>query len=155
MPGLSDAEVEAIIQEARENDARLRACSGPHDFEEHERRGTVLGSYRCRRCGGVVDVSQGVWYRLGLAHARHPVAEELLLAMDRRGPLPEVTAHLFMRPAHGTGRACSVQVPRLVAGELVAAACGLPPEAHVQWCKPASLGRAPCSVRRITKLRNL
>ena len=54
---------EKIWNKVQENRKLLDSCS-KHDFSikaEH-------GRYRCKNCGGDVDVSAKIWYETGLKH---------------------------------------------------------------------------------------
>lgn len=67
---LNQEEVKSIVLEVQENHRRLIACKGPHEFEVDLEacRKSLMQSYRCRLCDGVVNGSAHVWYQRGLAH---------------------------------------------------------------------------------------
>lgn len=58
------------------NNAKLAACSLPHDFAIPLNRLTreelpapmLFCRWKCRTCGGIVDGEHRYWYNLGLAH---------------------------------------------------------------------------------------
>lgn len=59
----------AILQEVRENHARLQACP-LHNFQPVGDPRRPLGmKYECIACRGWVDASAKLWYERGLAHA--------------------------------------------------------------------------------------
>lgn len=55
-----------IWEEVKENHRRLSECAGPHVFrrQNNGRRDT----YRCEKCGGVVDDHGAYWYLQALKH---------------------------------------------------------------------------------------
>lgn len=59
----------AILQEVRENLARLDACR-QHTFQPVGDPRRPLGmKYECSACRGTVDASAKLWYERGLEHA--------------------------------------------------------------------------------------
>lgn len=66
--GLGTEDTKRIFEECRANQARLEACTR-HDFEPVD-VDNRFGMYRCRRCGGKLDVLNVSWYNRGLADAQ-------------------------------------------------------------------------------------
>jgi hypothetical protein len=62
------AEAKKIFAEVRENFRRLDGCAVPHDFQEHERVGKLVRTYRCSKCSGTADATSARWYMRGLTH---------------------------------------------------------------------------------------
>jgi hypothetical protein len=70
--GLPRAELMAIWEKVKANQARLNACPGPHDFRSipgNERR------QRCATCGGELDLCNVLYYQEGLKHGRAAARE--------------------------------------------------------------------------------
>ena len=66
-------EVKKIWEDVKKNQAKLRGCPGPHDFEDMNPNEAIRKKYRCRLCGGEIDGSKYYWYAMGLEHGRsHP-----------------------------------------------------------------------------------
>lgn len=73
LAGLPKGESKRIFAEVKENHRRLDACPGPHNFVEHERyspTSTLVRTYRCTVCMGVVGTSEARWYIKGLEAKR-------------------------------------------------------------------------------------
>lgn len=63
--GLTREDAQKILREVQANHARLKGCSGPHEFRprDGDRHHLV-----CTRCGGEVMFHEAHWYQLGLEH---------------------------------------------------------------------------------------
>jgi hypothetical protein len=71
--GLTKDDFKRIYEDVKVNRALLDACAGPHDFEQHESfSGGMVRSYKCSKCGGVVESLHKFWYERGLEHGRRP-----------------------------------------------------------------------------------
>jgi hypothetical protein len=69
----------ALLQEVRENHARLIACAR-HDFQpvkEPGRHIALVRKYRCAACQGWVDASAKIWYDRGLQHAAEALSGQI------------------------------------------------------------------------------
>lgn len=61
-------DAQRLLQEVRENHARLIACPR-HDFQpEGDKRLALARKYKCTGCAGWVDGSAKLWYDRGLQH---------------------------------------------------------------------------------------
>jgi hypothetical protein len=68
--GLSKGTMEEIWLQVKANHKKLESCSG-HDFSLPERKTRQLVmTWRCSRCGGIVESSAKRWYELGLKHGK-------------------------------------------------------------------------------------
>lgn len=69
--GLSRHYQDEIFQLVKNNHRRLDSCPGPHDFSIVERQtGQLIRSWKCSKCGGVVEEIFKRWYTIGLEHGR-------------------------------------------------------------------------------------
>jgi hypothetical protein len=66
--GVPRAEVKAIWEDVKANQARLNTCARPHDFRQDE-PGTLRSKWTCALCGGKVTSREARWYILGLEDA--------------------------------------------------------------------------------------
>lgn len=87
----------ALWENVKVNSERLRACAGPHDFEDITPEKTIGKTHRCRECQGEVHGTDFYWYRDGLAHGRAEAAAKIAKL--------EATIAALRRPGH-TPRAC-------------------------------------------------
>ena len=70
---LSKEEVQKIFGEVRANRALLDACAAPHTFLPHEKYvGGLVRSFKCSKCGGIVETLHKHWYEMGLKHGKLP-----------------------------------------------------------------------------------
>lgn len=65
-------ELRQIFEAVKANHATLEGCGGPHDFEPFEwKDGTkdFVRKHKCKKCGGIIDSLDVIWYHKGLKHA--------------------------------------------------------------------------------------
>jgi len=66
--------VDQIWRDVKANQAKLRSCRGPHDFQPIPVEGKqLIRDYRCSRCGGKTSATNKIWYNEGLEHGRKEV----------------------------------------------------------------------------------
>lgn len=69
--GIPRAELQRIWDDVKANNARLDACTGPHEFSDvPPERGTLVRYKVCAKCGGRLDKVHAHWYERGLKHGR-------------------------------------------------------------------------------------
>lgn len=68
------AELKELWEKVKANQARLRACEGPHDFEpdpeDTRHKDERMKNQCCKKCGGVMDAVNTAYYNDGVAHGR-------------------------------------------------------------------------------------
>jgi hypothetical protein len=67
LTGISQAKLQAIWDQVKDNQVRLDGCPGPHDFRAipgNDRR------ERCTKCGGELNILNVIYYTRGLEHGR-------------------------------------------------------------------------------------
>lgn len=67
---ITEQESQDIFEQVKANFARLKACTGPHDFQPSQRMGTLIRKYKCSKCQGEADSIHVGWYRKGLEHGK-------------------------------------------------------------------------------------
>jgi hypothetical protein len=60
--------INGILQEVKENIARLDSCPGPHIFVDINPPRTLVKNYLCTKCHGTVDSHAYRWYSKGQTH---------------------------------------------------------------------------------------
>ena len=65
---LTNQDYQEIMKEVKANLTKLEECPGPHQFEGPLDKDLSFNKYRCKRCGGVIDGINQLWYQRGLKH---------------------------------------------------------------------------------------
>lgn len=68
-----EEQTKELFEQVRANSARLRSCTGPHEWEddpESANRGGLFVRKRCKLCGGHVSPVDASIYDVGVAHGR-------------------------------------------------------------------------------------
>jgi hypothetical protein len=59
-----------IWLEVKENNRKLEACVGPHDFIDTTPDKVTGRKYKCSKCEGSIDSIAFSWYNKGLEHGK-------------------------------------------------------------------------------------
>lgn len=67
---MTPEESKALWGEVERNHAALKACAGPHDFQDITPGKTIGKDYQCAKCGGKAGSLHVSWYQEGLKHGK-------------------------------------------------------------------------------------
>jgi hypothetical protein len=67
-------DIKAALAEIRANEAALRACPGPHKWEDITPERPICKTFQCALCKGTADSRAVYWYGVGLKQGGGKVA---------------------------------------------------------------------------------